>query len=273
MLNVPDLGFAARDKENKLKNLLDSLSELYESPEFIASDPISIPHSFTQKPDIEIAGLFAALMAWGRRDITIAKCKTLLGLMDDQPHAFVREHSREDLKRFSRFVHRTFQAEDAIFLLGRLQQHYLQHESLETLFVKGMSAHDSDVGKGIAHFHDSIFAGPDVLERCRKHISTPTRNSACKRLNLYLRWMVRSSEKGVDFGIWKSIRADQLVMPLDVHVLNSCVELNLLSQKTNNWKTALLLTDYLKQFDPNDPLRYDYALFGYSLVNKGKFDS
>ncbi len=244
-----------------LKELLDNKVRLYDQPGFIAKDPISIPHSFTKKQDIEISGLFAATLAWGNRTTIINSCKKLMGWMDDAPHDFVLHHKDTDLKTFLHFAHRTFNATDLLYFLHFLQYHYQQHDSLEDAFVPGKSYKEQTVEQALIHCHDYFFS-IEHPERTRKHVATPRRNSACKRLNMYLRWMVRKDIAGVDFGIWKKIKPAQLICPLDVHVARVAERLGLIDTNKADWNNALLLTDRLREFNPADPAIYDYALFG-----------
>src|SRR5436305_11852602 len=195
-----------------LKEFLDTKVALYNQPGFIAADPISIPHRFTQKQDIEIAGFFAALFAWGNRIIIINKCTELLRLMDDAPYDFILHHTDEDLKKFLNFKHRTFNTTDLLYFISILHYYYLQHNSLESAFSIWLTEEDATVEKAFIHFHEYFFSLPFAPERTRKHIATPARGSHCKRLNMFLRWMVRKDEQGVDFGIWNEIKPSQLVM-------------------------------------------------------------
>ncbi len=249
---------------------MDYLEKRINNAEFIEGDPVCIPHMFSKLQDREISGLFAALLAWGQRKTIIKNAEKLMQLMDFAPHDFIVHHREQDRQRFEKFVHRTFQFDDLLYFLEFLQFHYKQHPSLETAFSDGMSAKDETVENGLKHFHRYFFSLPH-LHRTEKHLQTPERKSACKRLNLYLRWMVRHDNAGVDFGIWKQIKMHQLICPLDVHVHRAAWEMGLLSQKQANWQAALELTQNLKSFDSEDPVRYDYALFGYSMYG-GKLE-
>ena len=254
--------------DTELKDFLDTRVALYNQPSFIATDPISIPHRFTQKQDIEIAGFFAALFAWGNRTIIINKCTELLHLMDDAPYDFMRNHTDADLKKFMHFKHRTFNTTDLLYFISFLQYYYSQHISLESAFSIWLTDEDETVERALVHFHHYFFSLPYAPERTKKHIATPERGSHCKRLNMFLRWMVRKDEAGVDFGIWNEIKMAQLVCPVDVHVARVARRLNLLTAKQLNWKAALELTQNLKAFDPDDPVKYDFALFGLGIVEK-----
>jgi uncharacterized protein (TIGR02757 family) len=255
--------------QDNLKEFLDSKIELYNLPVFIKDDPISIPHRFTKQADIEIAGFFAALLAWGNRKSIINSCNTLLRLMDNTPHEFCLHHNTNDLKRLSGFKHRTFNDTDLLCLVQFLKLHYSKNFSLETAFSKWMKPGDATVEKALTGFHTYVFSNSDYfVERTRKHIATPAKKSACKRVNMYLRWMVRQDDKGVDFGIWKNISPSQLICPLDVHVARVARRLNILQRTQDDWQAATELTSYLKQLDANDPVKYDYALFGLGVIEK-----
>lgn len=248
----------------ELRELLDSKVEVYNSTAFIATDPVSIPHSFTRKQDIEIAGFFAATLAWGNRTTIINSSRRLMQLMDNAPHDFITNHEDTDLKRFLPFVHRTFNATDLLYFILFLNHHYKTFPSLEDAFVIGKTYEAEDVEAALKHFHHYFFS----LEhpgRTRKHIATPERNSACKRINMYLRWMVRKDKKGVDFGVWKKIKPSQLICPLDVHVANVASRLGLLPGPKANWNQAVALTRQLRELRPDDPAIYDFALFGLGM--------
>ncbi|MBK9982428.1 MAG: TIGR02757 family protein [Saprospiraceae bacterium] len=251
--------------DDRLQIWLDEKADAYNQPSFISLDPISVPHQFSLLQDIEIAGFFAAIMAWGQRPTIINKSNELLRLMDGAPHQFITQHQERDRKRFFTFKHRTLQPDDIIFLSDALQRFYQKHDSLEDAFADHMTSEDKDVYNGLAGFYNIVFDHPWVMERTRKHIATPERKSACKRLNMYLRWMVRQDDKGVDFGLWKRISPSQLVIPLDLHVGNVARQLGLLDRKINDWQAAKELTDRLKEFDSTDPVKYDFALFGAGI--------
>lgn len=260
----PDHGLSVAQYDF-LHSWLEEHTATYNHPGFISGDPISVPHQFHKKQDIEIAGFFTAIMAWGQRKTIVAKGHELMALMDQDPHGFLIGHEEKDRKRFLSFKHRTLQAEDILYLVDVLQHWYKANESMETAFSDGMSAGDEDVYAALSGFHTMIFQRDVVLERTRKHISTPLRKSACKRLNMFLRWMVRSDDQGVDFGIWKKINPSQLIIPLDLHVGNVARQLGLLMRPANDWQSAKELTMMLKHFDANDPVRYDFALFGAGI--------
>ena len=248
--------------KRQIKEFLDKKVDFYNQPSFIASDPICVPHLFIKKQDIEIAGFFAAIFAWGNRTTIINKTKELMQLMDKAPYDFIRNHNVKDLKRLQGFKHRTFNDTDLLYFVEFFKQHYSSHKSLELAFTR----HGNTAEKMLTGFHHYFFSLEDIPERTRKHIATPERNSTCKRLNMYLRWMVRRDDKGVDFGIWKDISPAQLICPLDVHVARVARQLGILKRKQNDWETALELTEYLRTLDKDDPVKYDFALFGLGAI-------
>lgn len=252
----------------QLKTFLDKLVEQYNSPRFIKDDPISLPHLFTQKQDREIIGFWVAMLSWGQRITIINKSKELLSLMDNAPYDYIINHEEKDRLKFKDFKHRTFQYTDTLYFLSFFQEYYRKHDSLEKAFANGIKETDETVEGGIAAFHEIFFSHEHAPQRTRKHVSTPIRKSRCKRINMFLRWMVRKDKKGVDFGIWNQIRSDQLLMPLDVHVERVGRSLGLIERKQNDWKTVLELTLRLKEFCPEDPVKYDYALFGLGVLKK-----
>ncbi|MCD6062422.1 MAG: hypothetical protein K0R82_333 [Flavipsychrobacter sp.] len=251
----------------RLKNLLDEKVRLYNQPSFIIKDPVSIPHRFSKKQDIEISGLFAAVLAWGNRTSIINNCSKLMAWMDDAPYEFILDHKDTDLKKFLSFAHRTFNATDLLYFIEFLQYHYRQHRSLEDAFVPAKAYAEGTVEQALVHFHNYFFS-IEHPERTRKHISTPAGKSACKRINMYLRWMVRKDNAGVDFGIWKKIKPSQLICPLDVHVARVAQRLELLENDKSNWSNALQLTYQLRELNPDDPAVYDYALFGLGMAER-----
>ncbi|MCB0699569.1 MAG: TIGR02757 family protein [Chitinophagales bacterium] len=250
-----------------IKKLLDEKVRLYNQPSFIKGDPISVPHRFTKQQDIEIAGLFAAVLAWGNRTTIINNCNKLMQWMDNNPHEFIINHHESDLKTFLKFVHRTFNATDLLYFIHLLKYHYTQHDSLEDAFVPAKKYNEETVEQALIHFHNYFFS-IEHPERTRKHIATPARKSACKRINMYLRWMVRKDKQGVDFGIWKKIKPHQLVCPLDVHVARVATRLELIDNEKSDWKNAILLTERLREMNPKDPAVYDYALFGLGMAER-----
>jgi uncharacterized protein (TIGR02757 family) len=252
----------------KLKDFFDRKVEEYNTPAFIVPDPISVPHRFSKKQDVEIAAFFAAVFAWGNRTTIINKTIELMRLMDDAPYDFVLNPGGDGLKRLADFKHRTFNATDLLYFVEFLHYHYTHHESLETAFSQWMDADDEDIKKALTGFHRYFFSLEDAPRRTQKHIATPARGSTCKRLCMFLRWMVRSDGKGVDFGLWKNISPAQLVCPIDLHVARVAKRFNLIERKQLDWQTALELTAHLRRLDPNDPARYDFALFGLGVMEK-----
>jgi uncharacterized protein (TIGR02757 family) len=249
-----------------LQQFLDEKTELYNQPSFIQDDPISIPHLFSKKQDIEISGFFAATLAWGIRKTIINKCKELMAMMDWAPHDFVLNFTERDLIHLLSFKHRTFNSTDLSYFLEFFQWYYRENDSLENAFGRFISPRDECVEKGLSGFHDLFFSLPQYPQRTKKHVATPARNSSCKRLNMYLRWMVRRDNKGVDFGLWHRIRPDQLVCPVDIHVERVARQLGLIQRPQVNWQGAVELTRKLKEFDPKDPVKYDFALFGLGVM-------
>jgi uncharacterized protein (TIGR02757 family) len=247
-----------------LKEFLDRKVDQYNQPSFIKDDPISLPHLFTKKQDIEIAGFFAAIFAWGNRTTIIQKTKELMQLMDMQPYEFCLNHDLGRLKRLLGFKHRTFNPTDLLYFIEFFKYHYTKHESLETAFT----SHGNSTEEMLTGFHYYFFSLQDVPSRTKKHISSPEKNSTCKRLNMFLRWMVRKDNKEVDFGIWKNISPSQLICPIDLHVARVARHLNLLQRKQTDWQAALELTGQLRTFDKNDPVKYDFALFGLGVAEK-----
>jgi uncharacterized protein (TIGR02757 family) len=250
---------------SNLKDFLDSKVDQYNHPRFIEHDPISIPHRFRKKQDIEIAGLFTAVLAWGQRITIISKSTELMNFMGDEPHNFLLSHSHDDLKPFRKFKHRTFNAIDLTYFIEFLSDYYHRHNSLEDAF--GVARAEENVEGGLINFRRLFFSlGPPA--RTTKHISSPEQKSACKRINMYLRWMVRKDEHGVDFGLWSKIGMAQLICPCDLHVERVARKLKLIGNTPLNWQTALELTRNLKRLDPLDPVKYDFALFGLGIEEK-----
>jgi uncharacterized protein (TIGR02757 family) len=252
----------------KLVELLNTKVDLYNQPSFIAADPICIPHIFTKQPDIEIAAFFAAIFAWGNRTTIINKSRELLQLMDNAPHQFVLHATDKDLKKLEGFKHRTFNTTDLLYCIEFFKYHYNSNISLENAFTKWMHKTDVDIENALSGFHHYFFSLPHIPERTRKHIATPQKNSSCKRLNMFLRWMVRQDNCGVDFGIWKNIKPSQLICPLDVHVARVARNVGLLQRTQNDWQAAQELTQALKGINIQDPVKYDFALFGLGVMEK-----
>jgi len=254
--------------KDDLRIFLNSKVDLYNQPSFIKDDPIGIPHLFTKKQDIEIAGLFAALFAWGNRTTIINKSKELMGRMDNAPHEFILQHEEKDLKKIIGFKHRTFNDTDLLYFIEFLKKHYSSFTSLETAFTKHLKKEDADIEQALNGFYTYFFSLEDVPIRTRKHIASPEKNSSCKRLNMFLRWMVRKDKQGVDFGIWENISPAQLICPIDVHVARVAKRLSLFERKPVDWQAARELTACLRTFDPLDPVKYDFALFGLGVMEK-----
>lgn len=254
-------------KEN-LKSFLDEKVAVFNTVSFIDDDPISIPHQYSLKQDIEITGFWAAVLSWGQRKTIIRKCNELFLLMDNAPYDFILNHQEQDLKIFPEFKHRTFNGTDTLYFLSFLKKYYTENDSLEDAFSIGLDEKSKDIGAGLINFHRLFFSLQDYPERTRKHIATPERNSACKRINMFLRWMVRQDHNGVDFGLWKKIKPHQLICPCDLHVDRVARKLGLIKRKQTDWKTVLELTCNLRQLDPKDPVKYDFALFGLGVADK-----
>lgn len=249
-----------------VKRKLDSWYIQYNKAAFIENDPVLIPHRFSKKEDQEISAFFAATFAWGQRKTIIQKTMELMELMDHAPHQFILQHKDSDLKKLLHFKHRTYQATDTFYFIDFLHRHYSEHASLENAFSDFMKKKDADVSNGLIGFENYFFNVDYAPQRTRKHVATPQRNSSCKRLNMFLRWMVRKDEHGVDLGLWKKIKASQLLCPLDVHVGRIARELGLLNRDKDDWQSVLELTAALREFDPADPVKYDYALFGRGVT-------
>ena len=277
-----------------LKAFLDSKVDQYNRLDFIENDPVAIPHLFTKKQDIEIMGFWAATLAWGQRVTIINKCKELIGLMDGAPYDFIMHHEESDLKRLLHFKHRTFNDIDTLYFISFFREHYRRNASLEDAFVPGnfMQSRTQHEPQGLSaqpltglrttagalvvnvvehslnHFRKYFFSLPDHPHRTMKHVSSPSQKSTCKRLNMFLRWMVRQDEKGVDFGIWHKIKPSDLIMPCDLHVDRVSRKLGLITRKQTDWQTAIELTECLREFDPSDPVKYDFALFGLGIEER-----
>lgn len=287
------------DVEVSLKDFLDRKVDAYNRRAFIDNDPICIPHRFTRKQDIEIMGFFAAVLAWGQRKTIINKCTELIDRMDGMPYDFVKSHGETDLRQLAGFKHRTFNDTDLLYFVRFLHEHYNRYHSLEAAFVPpgahpefrseylddaavvipgislsspacylgelGHTAGGWDVASALNHFRRYFFSLPDYPVRTHKHISSPASNSACKRLNMFLRWMVRRDDRGVDFGLWTQLKPSGLICPCDVHVERVARKLGLIQRKQSDWKTASELTDNLRLLDAEDPVKYDFALFGLGV--------
>ncbi len=253
-------------KGTELKSFLDEQVSKYNNPAFIEQDPISIPHRFTDRRNIEIMGFWTAMLSWGQRKTIINKSLELIQLMDHDPYDFIMNHKEEDLERLLAFKHRTFNATDTLYFIHFFRTYYTKHASLEEGFIDPEDP--SSMTKGLMHFHQLFFDDENAPKRTRKHVSTPVRKSACKRLCMFLRWMVRKDKAGVDFGIWDKIEMSELKIPLDVHVFRVGKELGLIESKKADWSAVLALTEKLKTFNPDDPVIYDYALFSLGVLDK-----
>ncbi|MEO6976845.1 MAG: TIGR02757 family protein [Mucilaginibacter sp.] len=275
---------------NDIKSFLDSKVIQYNQPDFIKNDPVSIPHMFTKRQDIEIMGLWAAVLAWGQRVTIINKCKELITLMDGAPYDFIMNHQEIDLKKLLHFKHRTFNDIDTLYFISFFRYHYSRHQSLEAAFIpaetqsnfvilsdsegtytSGLTSGNSEaepIEKYLNHFRSYFFSLPDFPHRTKKHISSPSQKSICKRLNMFLRWMVRKDDCGVDFGVWNHIKPSELIVPCDLHVDRVARKLNLITRKQTDWQTAVELTQRLREFDAADPVKYDFALFGLGIEEK-----
>jgi uncharacterized protein (TIGR02757 family) len=263
-----------------IKLLLDSMVQEYNHIDFISTDPIQVPHRYSRKEDIEIAAFLTATISWGQRKSIINNANRLMDLMDNSPYEFIMGKSylrggpvqskavnKPYLNGVADFVHRTFNSDDCLYFFESLRNIYLHYNGLEDVFTTGFLI-DCTIYGSLKHFRDVFLSIPHA-SRIRKHISDVTTNSSAKRLNMFLRWMVRSDENEVDFGLWKDIPASALMLPLDVHSGNTARELGLLQRKQNDWKAVEEITSLLRQFDPSDPVKYDFALFGYG-VNESK---
>jgi uncharacterized protein (TIGR02757 family) len=248
-----------------LKEFLDEKVSQYNTLAFIDSDPISIPHRFNLKEDIEISGFLASTIAWGNRTMIIKNASKLLGLMGNSPYDFIMNHDEQDLDRFNGFVHRTFNETDLVYFIKSIKNIYVNYGGLENVFAQ--SATPCSTQLAIHEFKKVFFSLPHPA-RTSKHVSDPEKGSAAKKINMYLRWMVRSDNKGVDFGIWKGISPHQLSCPLDVHSGRVARKLGLLSRNQNDSKALEELDFNLRQMDNDDPVKYDFALFGLGVFEK-----
>ena len=253
---------------NDIKLLLDNRVNQYNNFEFIETDPIQIPHRFAKKEDIEIAGFLTATISWGQRKSIINNAKRLMEIMDNSPYDFVMESSDSEQETLQRFVHRTFNGNDCLFFLKSLKNIYLNHGGLENVFTTGFKI-ETSIFSALKYFR-TVFLEIEYNQHVTKHISDVSANSSAKRLNMFLRWMVRKDENEVDFGIWKNIPMSALMLPLDVHTGNVGRAFGILQRKQNDWKAVEEITSVLRSFDLNDPIKYDYALFNYGLYELNK---
>ncbi len=249
-----------------IKQFLESKTDAYNRPAFIAEDPISIPHRFTAKEDIEISGFLTALISWGRRPAILKSALKLMHLMDNAPYEFITQHNEKDLKRLTGFVYRTFNSSDLLFLVEALRQVYLEQGGLEKVFENRFR--ETGSVKGAITGLRAELLKTTHLTRSEKHLAAPEKGSAAKRINMFLRWMVRRDDKGVDFGLWEDIPPSALMIPLDVHSGNTARQLGLLQRKQNDWKAVEELTGKLREFAPKDPVKYDFALFGTGVYQQ-----
>ncbi len=246
----------------ELKDFLDTKVEQYNNLKFIESDPIQIPHQFSTKEDVEISGFLSATIAWGNRKSIIKNANRMMQLLEHSPYDFVMNHKESDLEALKPFVHRTFNGLDFISFVKGLQHIYKSHSGLESVFAK---YDEKGTLQNAIHSFKHLFFEIDHLQRTQKHISDPLKNSAAKRINMFLRWMIRQDASGVDFGIWKSISPAHLSCPLDVHSGNVARKLGLLKRKQNDAKALMELDTSLRKLDFNDPVKYDFALFGLGV--------
>lgn len=271
LLYLPETNLNFYDLKS-LKNFLDKKVEEFNKPSFIARDPITVPHSFSKRQDIEIAGFFAAIFAWGNRTTIVNKSKELMQLMHNAPHDFCLHHTDNDLKTLMNFKHRTFNTTDLLYFIEFFKAHYYKYDTLEKAFFNPAPGKPDknlpltyNIENALAAFNKYFFSLPDVPARTKKHISSPEKNSSCKRLNMFLRWMVRRDNNFVDFGLWKSVTPADLIIPVDLHVARVAKHFGLLDRPQVDWQAAKQLTERLKTFDAVDPVKYDFALFSLGI--------
>ncbi|MFN8210126.1 MAG: TIGR02757 family protein [Bacteroidales bacterium] len=252
-------------RKQEMKSFLDEKVELYNRPSFIESDPISIPHQFTSREDIEISGFLAATIAWGNRKMILRNANQMMKLLENTPYDFIMNSSEKELMNVEKFVHRTFNSTDLSYFLIALRHIYRNKGGLEQVFKKNMTSHS--IQPAIHELHKVFFELPHE-KRTEKHVSDPNKGSSAKRINMFLRWMVRKDNCGVDFGIWDSISPSVLSCPLDVHSGNIARKLGLLSRKQNDARAVAELDSVLRSFDSEDPVKYDFALFGLGAIEK-----
>ncbi|MEM1336527.1 MAG: TIGR02757 family protein [Bacteroidota bacterium] len=250
---------------SELKEFLDAKADQYEHPKFLQHDPLQVPHRFSKKEDIEISAFLTATIAWGNRKSIVNNALSMMELMDNAPFDFILHHQQQDLNRFAHFVHRTFNADDLRYFIQALRNIYLVHGGLEKVFSTHQAP--SSLQSAISALKRIFFELPH-LPRTKKHVSDPNSGSAAKRINMFLRWMVRPADKGVDFNLWPSLSTAQLSCPLDVHSGNVARKLKLLLRKQNDAKALAELDHSLRKLDPNDPVKYDFALFGLGVFER-----
>ena len=251
----------------QLRQLLEEKYFQYNTPDFIRTDPIQIPHLFTRKEDIEISGLLSATIAWGNRKVIIRNGLRMMDIMSNEPYKFLIEATDDDIEGIENFVHRTFNVIDFRYFLRSLRNIYLNHGGLETVFTQGYK-HGGTIREAIIHFRRIFFSLHGYPHRTERHVSCVSRGSAAKRINMFLMWMVRRDGRGVHFGLWRQISPRDLMLPLDVHTGNSARTLGLLTRRQSDWKAVEEVTNNLRVFDPSDPVKYDFALFGLDLEDK-----
>lgn len=252
-------------KRSDLKAFLDEKAQHYEHPDFLTSDPIQVPHQFSQKEDIEIMAFLTASIAWGNRRSIINSAEKMVNLMEGNPYEFICHHQEKDRLRCNGFVHRTFNGEDLAYFMKALQFIYTQKGGLEAVFTPYKN--EKTLHRALHQFR-TLFFSLTPQKRTQKHVADPLKGSAAKRLNMFLRWMVRPSQHGVDFGLWKQLNTAQLSCPLDVHSGNVARTLGMLDRKQNDHKAVVLLDSFLRKLDPHDPVKYDFALFGLGVFEK-----
>ncbi|MEQ9264909.1 MAG: TIGR02757 family protein [Balneolaceae bacterium] len=263
-MRTKKLKILSQKKLLELKPYLDKIVSKVELETYIDADPVQFMHAFQKKNDQEIAGFFAAIMAWGRRDIVISKVNDLLERMDYRPEEFIGNFSESDSAKLEGFKHRTFKPIDIYWIIKTIQSILLTHGTFEGFWEYCQSIAMSQQRELIAVFHEQFFSfHPDIPRRTRKHISNPEKNSSCKRLYMYLRWCIRKSN--VDLGTMNFITPSELKIPLDVHVARQARKLGLLSRHQNDWKSVLELNEKLCILDSSDPAKYDFALFGLGI--------
>jgi uncharacterized protein (TIGR02757 family) len=248
--------------KSDLKEFLDEKADLYNCPAFVESDPISIPHQFSGKEDIEISGFLAATIAWGNRKMILKNANRIVSLLDSSPFDFIINSEESDLVRMEGFVHRTFNSSDLVYFIRALKNIYRNKGGLEKIFNEFKT--EDSLQPAIHKLHEIFFELPHN-KNTERHVSDPFKGSAAKKINMFLRWMVRRDGRGVDFGIWKRIDPSELFIPLDLHSGNTARKLGLLKRKVNDWKAVEELTAHLREFDPADPVKYDFALFGLGV--------
>jgi uncharacterized protein (TIGR02757 family) len=267
---MPEASHLCKSELQRVKSLLDAKFHEFNNKRFIDDDPIGVPHRFTRKEDIEIVAFWTAILSWGLRKTIISKSTELFERMDNEPFQFIVNGSEKEMGKLESFVHRTFQGTDALYFLSFFKRHYSQYSSLEAAFLKDKTAF-IDIKSSLIDFQNYFFESPWAPARTFKHVSSPSKGSTCKRILMFLRWMVRKDDKGVDFGLWSKIPISALYIPFDVHVAKVSRELNLIHRKQNDWKAVEELTSLLRRMDSEDPVKYDYALFGLGIEKRYGF--